>query len=45
MRTYLLNILLLVSGVMNAARIGQWNAYMAYSDITDIDLPATWFMC
>lgn len=37
MRTYLLNILLLVSGVMNAARIGQWNAYMAYSDITDIE--------
>lgn len=37
MRIFLLNILLLFSAITATAKIGQWNAYMAYSDITDIE--------
>lgn len=37
MKYLILNILLLFSATMSAAKIGEWNAYMAYSDITDIE--------
>lgn len=38
MRTLLLNIFLLSAISLSASRIGQWNAYMAYGNITDIEL-------
>lgn len=37
MKFFILNILLLLSTVMSVAKIGQWNVYMAYNDITDIE--------
>ncbi len=37
MKTLLTNILLLTVLSLSAQKIGQWNAYMAYGDITDIE--------
>lgn len=37
MKTLLTNILLLTALSLSAQKIGQWNAYMAYGDITDIE--------
>lgn len=37
MKYLILNILLLFSVITSAAKLGEWNAYMAYSDITDIE--------
>ncbi|MBS5527305.1 MAG: Por secretion system protein [Prevotella sp.] len=37
MKTLLTNILLLTALNLSAQKIGQWNAYMAYGDITDIE--------